>query len=131
MKPRIVVHGGAGVFLPKELTPELERGYREGLERALQSGYAILKNGGSAVDAVQAAVIVLEDDPLFNAGRGSVLTHEGKCELDAAIMDGKTRRAGAVCGIRGIKNPVLLARAVRSEERRVGKECRSRWSPDH
>lgn len=116
---RLVVHGGAGVILPEQLTPELERGYRDGLERALQAGYAILKNGGSAVDAVQAAVIVLEDDPLFNAGRGAVLTHEGKCELDAAIMDGKTRRAGAVCGIRGIKNPVLLARAVMEKSNHV------------
>jgi beta-aspartyl-peptidase (threonine type) len=119
MKPTIVVHGGAGVILPEQLTPELEQAYRDGLERALQAGYAILKNDGSAVDAVQAAVIVLEDDPLFNAGRGAVLTHEGKCELDAAIMDGKTRRAGAVCGIRGIKNPVILARAVMEKSNHV------------
>ena len=119
MNPILAVHGGAGVILPEQLTPELERGYRDGLERALHAGYAILKNNGSALDAVQAAVIVLEDDPLFNAGRGAVLTHEGKVEMDAAIMDGKTRKAGAVCGIRGIKNPVLLARAVMDKSNHV------------
>src|ERR1041385_5246702 len=93
MKPIIAIHGGAGVILPEHLTPELEKGYRSGLENSLKAGHEILKNGGSSLDAVQAAVIVLEDDPLFNAGRGSVLTHEGKCEMDAAIMDGKTRRS--------------------------------------
>ena len=119
MKPIIAIHGGAGVILPEHLTPELEKGYRSGLENSLKAGHEILKNGGSSLDAVQAAVIVLEDDPLFNAGRGSVLTHEGKCEMDAAIMDGKTRRAGAVAGIRGVKNPVLLARAVMEKSEHV------------
>ncbi len=116
---KIAVHGGAGTILPEQLTPELEKNYRAGLERALKSGYEILKNGGSSLDAVQAAVTVLEDDPLFNAGRGAVLTHEGKCEMDAAIMDGATRRAGAVAGIHGIKNPVVLARMVMEKSEHV------------
>jgi beta-aspartyl-peptidase (threonine type) len=115
----IAVHGGAGVILPEQLTPELEKTYRAALEAALQAGYEVLKNNGSALDAVQAAVIVLEDEPLFNAGRGSVLTHEGKCEMDAAIMDGATRRAGAVAGIHGVKNPVLLARMVMEHSEHV------------
>ncbi|MDQ3109299.1 MAG: isoaspartyl peptidase/L-asparaginase [Bacteroidota bacterium] len=115
----IAVHGGAGVILPEQLTPELEKAYRSGLERALKAGYEILKNNGTALDAVQAAVVVLEDEPLFNAGRGSVLTHEGKCEMDAAIMDGASRRAGAVAGIRGIKNPVALARLVMENSEHV------------
>jgi beta-aspartyl-peptidase (threonine type) len=115
----IAVHGGAGTILPEQLTPELEKAYRAGLERALQAGYAVLKNNGSSLDAVQAAVIVLEDEPLFNAGRGSVLTHEGKCEMDASIMDGATRKAGAVAGIRGIKNPIALARFVMDRSEHV------------
>jgi beta-aspartyl-peptidase (threonine type) len=119
MKPSIAVHGGAGTILPEHLTPELEKNYRDGLERALRAGYEILKSGGSSLDAVQAAVIVLEDDPLFNAGRGAVLTHEGKCEMDASIMDGATRRAGAVAGIHGIKNPVILARMVMENSEHV------------
>lgn len=119
MKPLIAVHGGAGTILPGQLTPELEKNYRDGLERALKAGYEILKNGGSSLDAVQAAVVVLEDDPLFNAGRGAVLTHEGKCEMDASIMDGATRRAGAVAGIHGIKNPVVLARMVMEKSEHV------------
>lgn len=119
MKPVIAIHGGAGTILPEQLTPELEKKYRAGLELALKSGYEILKNGGTSLDAVQAAVIVLEDDPLFNAGRGAVLTHEGKCEMDASIMDGTTRRAGAVAGIHGIKNPVVLARMVMEKSEHV------------
>ncbi|CAN5254777.1 isoaspartyl peptidase/L-asparaginase family protein [soil metagenome] len=116
---KIVVHGGAGTILPEHLTPELEVAYRAGLERALKAGYEILKNNGTSLDAVQAAVTVLEDEPLFNAGRGAVLTHEGKCEMDAAIMDGATRRAGAVAGIHGIKNPVVLARMVMENSEHV------------
>lgn len=119
MKPVIAIHGGAGTILPEQLTPELEKKYRGALELALKSGYEILKNGGSSLDAVQAAVIVLEDEPLFNAGRGAVLTHEGKCEMDASIMDGATRRAGAVAGIHGIKNPVILARMVMEKSEHV------------
>lgn len=115
----IAVHGGAGVILPEQLTPELEKKYRTALEDALKAGYAVLQKGGSSIDAVQAAVIVLEDEPLFNAGRGSVLTHEGKCEMDASIMDGATRKAGAVAGIHGIKNPVALARLVMDRSEHV------------
>jgi beta-aspartyl-peptidase (threonine type) len=115
----IAVHGGAGVILPEQMNPELEKAYRSALERALKAGYDILKNDGTALDAVQAAVVVLEDEALFNAGRGSVLTHEGKCEMDASIMDGATRKAGAVAGIRGIKNPVSLARLVMENSEHV------------
>ena len=119
MNPLIAVHGGAGTILPEQLTPALEINYRAALERALKSGYEILKSNGSALDAVQAAVVVLEDEPLFNAGRGAVLTHEGKCEMDASIMDGTTRKAGAVAGVCGIRNPVLLARTVMENSEHV------------
>ncbi|CAN5895607.1 isoaspartyl peptidase/L-asparaginase [soil metagenome] len=115
----IAVHGGAGVILPEQLTPELEQSYRSALEAALKAGYAVLQSNGTALDAVQAAVLVLEDEPLFNAGRGSVLTHEGKFEMDAAIMDGATRRAGAVAAIHGVKNPVMLARMVMENSEHV------------
>ena len=108
----IAIHGGAGVIEREHITDELEKQYRAGLERALKEGYAVLKKNGSSLDAVQAAVMALEDDPLFNAGKGSVLTHEGKCEMDAAIMDGTTGRAGAVAGITGVKNPIALAKLV-------------------
>ena len=94
------------------MTPEKERGYRAGLERALAAGYEILKRGGSSLDATEAAVRVLEDDPHFNAGRGSVFTDAGTNEMDAAIMDGKTLRAGAVASLKHIKSPVSLARLV-------------------
>lgn len=119
INPLIAVHGGAGTILPEQLTPALEINYRAALERALKSGYEILKSNGSALDAVQAAVVVLEDEPLFNAGRGAVLTHEGKCEMDASIMDGATRKAGAVAGVCGIRNPVLLARTVMENSEHV------------
>ncbi len=107
-----VVHGGAGTIERSEMTPEREREYRAGLERALTAGYNILKRGGSSLDATEAAVRVLEDDPHFNAGRGAVFTSAGTNELDAAIMDGKTLKAGAVAVIKRIKNPVSLARLV-------------------
>jgi L-asparaginase / beta-aspartyl-peptidase len=107
-----VVHGGAGTIERSEMTPEREREYRSGLERALTAGYNILKRGGSSLDATEAAVRVLEDDPHFNAGKGAVFTSAGTNELDAAIMDGKTLKAGAVAVIKHIKNPVTLARLV-------------------
>ncbi len=107
-----VVHGGAGTIERSKITPEREREYRAGLERALRAGYEILKRGGSSLDATEVAVRVLEDDPHFNAGKGAVFTSAGTNELDAAIMDGKTLRAGAGAAIKRIKNPVKLARLV-------------------
>ena len=108
----IAIHGGAGVIDPSKMTPERAASYRAGLAAALDAGYAILERGGSSVEAVTAAVRTLEDDPQFNAGRGAVLNHEGDAELDAAIMDGHGPRAGAVAGVRHVKNPVELARLV-------------------
>ncbi len=109
--PVLVIHGGAGV-VKADLTPQKEAQARIDLAAALQAGHAVLTAGGSSLDAVAAAVVALEDSPCFNAGRGSVFTHEGRNEMDAAIMDGATRRAGAVAGVQRVKNPVLLARAV-------------------
>jgi isoaspartyl peptidase/L-asparaginase-like protein (Ntn-hydrolase superfamily) len=110
--PAIAVHGGAGDIPPAELTPEREAAYRAGLERALLAGQAILAAGGPSLDAVVAAVQVLEDDPLFNAGRGAVIAANGICELDAALMDGRDLRAGAVTGVRHVRSPIGLARLV-------------------
>ncbi|MDQ6786844.1 MAG: isoaspartyl peptidase/L-asparaginase [Acidobacteriota bacterium] len=111
-KTALAIHGGAGTILRSELTAELEKEYRNGLQTALREGWRILQNGGNAVDAVEAAVVELENFPLFNAGRGAVFTHEGKNEMDACIMDGKTGNAGAVAFVRNVKNPIKLARAV-------------------
>lgn len=108
----IAVHGGAGVISKAEMTPEREAAYRAGLEAARDAGYAVLERGGSSLDAVTAAVRLLEDNPLFNAGRGAVLNHDGVAELDSSIMDGSTLRAGAVAGVKHVKNPIELARAV-------------------
>ncbi|MDH4105407.1 MAG: isoaspartyl peptidase/L-asparaginase [Gammaproteobacteria bacterium] len=108
----IAVHGGAGDIPPAELTPEREAAYHAGLERALRAGESILAAGGASLDAVVAAVRVLEDDPLFNAGHGAVIAANGICELDAAVMDGRDLRAGAVTGVRHVRNPVSLARLV-------------------
>jgi beta-aspartyl-peptidase (threonine type) len=108
----IAVHGGAGTLPPSELTPDRQDAFRAGLESALRAGFAVLESGGSSLDAVVAAVLVLEDDPLFNAGRGSVLAANGEHELDASVMDGRDLRAGSVTGLRHVRNPVLLARLV-------------------
>lgn len=108
----IVIHGGAGTILKKEMTPELEQAYMQGLQDSLNAGYSVLYKGGSAVDAVRAAVVVLEDNILFNAGRGSVFTKKGVQEMDAAIMDGSILSAGAIAGVRNIRNPVELAAEV-------------------
>jgi L-asparaginase / beta-aspartyl-peptidase len=108
----LVIHGGAGTIERSKMTQEGEREYRAGLERALGAGYEILKRGGSSLDATEAAVRVLEDDPRFNAGKGAVFTSAGTNELDAAIVDGRTLEAGAVAGLKHIKNPVSLARLV-------------------
>src|SRR5437764_1830883 len=108
----IVIHGGAGTIERSTITPEKERAYRAGLERALTAGYEILERGGSSLDATEAAVRVLEDDPHFNAGKGSVFTSAGTNEMDAAIMDGKTLAAGAVAALENVKNPIGLAGLV-------------------
>jgi beta-aspartyl-peptidase (threonine type) len=108
----IAIHGGAGTMPRAEMTPDAEARYRAGLNAALDAGYAVLERGGSSLDAVEAAVRVLEDDPSFNAGKGAVFTWDGRNELDASIMDGATRRAGAIAGVRHVKNPVTLARRV-------------------
>ncbi len=112
MKHTIAIHGGAGTLVKGQMTSEKEIAYRQALTEALDAGYAILAHGGSALDAVETAVMCLENCPLFNAGKGSVFTAEGSHEMDASIMDGKTRKAGAVSLVTGIKNPVALARAV-------------------
>jgi beta-aspartyl-peptidase (threonine type) len=108
----IAIHGGAGVIGRASLTEENERAYRADLERALDAGYAVLERGGASLDAVVAAVKILEDSPLFNAGKGAVFNHAGANELDASIMDGATERAGAVAGLRHVRNPIELARLV-------------------
>ncbi|RPE75472.1 isoaspartyl peptidase/L-asparaginase family protein [Vulcaniibacterium tengchongense] len=111
-KTALVIHGGAG-FVPKDAIGEADRrAYHAALERALDAGHAVLQRGGSALDAVTAAVVVLEDAPQFNAGKGAVFNAQGRHELDASIMEGHTRRAGAVAGVTTIKNPIRLARAV-------------------
>lgn len=111
-KKAIAIHGGAGTILRAEMTAELEAEYRAGLADALRAGWAVLERGGSALEAAEAAVASLEDFPLFNAGRGSVFTAEGRNEMDAAIMDGSRLRAGAVAFVKNVRNPIRLARAV-------------------
>ena len=108
----IVIHGGAGTISRKDMTPQVEAQYRAVLKQALDAGYAVLKQGGESLDAVQTAIRVMEDSPLFNAGKGSVFTHNGKNEMDAAIMDGSNLKAGAVAAVEHIKNPIDLARLV-------------------
>lgn len=115
----LVIHGGAGTILRKNMTPEQEQVYRASLNAALQAGYAILKDGGSSVDAVEAAIKIMEDNPLFNAGKGAVFTHEGKNEMDAAIMNGKKLAAGSVASVTTIKNPITAARAVMEKSEHV------------
>jgi L-asparaginase / beta-aspartyl-peptidase len=111
-KIALAIHGGAGTILRSAMTPELEREYRTGLENALGVGWEILSRGGGAIDAVEETTCTLEDFHLFNAGRGSVFTHDGKNEMDASIMDGKTLDAGAVAFVRNVKHPIKLARLV-------------------
>ncbi len=108
----IAIHGGAGTILRNTMTPELQQQYEAGLQQALDAGYGILAAGGSSLDAVEAAVVLLEDFPLFNAGKGAVFNNVGGHEMDASIMYGKGLEAGAVCGVSHIKNPVKLARAI-------------------
>lgn len=116
---RLAIHGGAGVITKASMTPEREAAYRAALERSLKAGGDILSSGGTALDAVQAAIIVMEDDPLFNAGVGAVFTADGGHELDASIMDGSDRNAGSVAGVKRVKNPILAARAVMDNSRHV------------
>lgn len=108
----IAIHGGAGTLPRSEITPELEAEYRADLERALDTGYRVLERGGNSQDAAIEAVKILEDSPLFNAGRGAVFNRDGEVELDAGVMDGASSRAGSVAGLKHIKNPVELARLV-------------------
>ncbi|MBP6025708.1 isoaspartyl peptidase/L-asparaginase family protein [Ferruginibacter sp.] len=108
----LVIHGGAGTILKSQMTPEKEAAYNKALTLALQKGYDTLIKGGSALDAVEISVRILEDNPLFNAGKGSVFTSEGKNEMDAAIMNGETLAAGSIAGVTTIKNPISAARAV-------------------
>lgn len=108
----LVLHGGAGVILKQEMTPDLESSCRSALRKAVDAGYSALVDGGSALDAVEASIRVMEDSPLFNAGHGAVLNSEGVCELDAAVMDGRILAAGAIAGVHTIKNPISLARSV-------------------
>jgi beta-aspartyl-peptidase (threonine type) len=115
----IVIHGGAGAMPRATLSAEREQTYRAGLATSLDGGYAVLERGGSSLDAVAAAVRILEDDPVFNAGRGAALTRDGAAELDAAIMDGRQLRAGAVASVRHVKNPIDLARRVMEKSRHV------------
>ncbi len=115
----LAIHGGSGVVTRGDLTPEIERAYRASLEAALAAGAGVLEKGGTSLDAVEATIRVLEDDPLFNAGRGAVYDAEGKNQLDAAIMDGATLQAGAVAAVSTTKNPITLARAVMEQSRHV------------
>ncbi|HET6348799.1 MAG TPA: isoaspartyl peptidase/L-asparaginase [Candidatus Krumholzibacteria bacterium] len=118
-KAILVIHGGAGTISPDKMTPDKEKAYHEALSQALQTGYQILHDGGTSLDAVEATICVLEDSPLFNAGRGSVYTSNGYNEMDASIMEGKTLRAGAVASVTGIKNPIRAARKVMEQTSHV------------
>jgi len=115
----LVLHGGAGTIPKEDRTPEREQAYRAGLAEALRAGHQVLQDGGASLDAVAAALVVLEDSPLFNAGKGAVFTADGTNTLDASIMDGATLRAGAVAGVTDVKNPILLARLVMEQSPHV------------
>lgn len=115
----IVIHGGAGTIMKENMSPELEKQYTDKLNEALKAGYDTLEKGGTSVDAVVAAIKIMEDSPLFNAGRGSVFTADGKNEMDASIMNGKTLMAGAIAGVRTIKNPITAARCVMEKSQHV------------
>jgi L-asparaginase / beta-aspartyl-peptidase len=110
--PVLLIHGGAGTLRAVDMSAEEQAGYEAALHEALQAGWQVLADGGSALDAVTAAILPMEDSPLFNAGRGAVFTAEGRNELDASVMDGATREAGAIGGVRSVRHPVLLARRV-------------------
>jgi L-asparaginase / beta-aspartyl-peptidase len=118
-KTMLVIHGGAGTITRQSMSAEVEKQYRETLELALKTGHAILAKGGSSLDAVEATIRVMEDSPLFNAGKGAVFTHDGKNELDASIMDGRTKAAGSIAGVTIIRNPITAARAVMEKSEHV------------
>ncbi|MDG5751609.1 isoaspartyl peptidase/L-asparaginase [Qipengyuania sp. XHP0211] len=115
----IAIHGGAGTIRREDMTAERDAAYRAALQAALDAGSKVLAEGGSALDAIEAAILLMEDDPKFNAGRGAVYTWEGEHELDASIMDGRDRDAGAVAGVTGIRHPILLARKVMTDSPHV------------
>jgi len=115
----IAIHGGAGTILPENMTPELQKEYEAVLKLAVSAGYEILKNGGSSLDAVIETIKIMEDSPLFNAGKGAVFTNEGSNELDASIMLGETLEAGAIAGVSKIKNPIVLAKEVMQHSNHV------------
>ncbi len=115
----LAIHGGAGTILKRHMTPQKEKAYQEALLESLRAGYQLLESGASALEAVTAAVVSMEDCPLFNAGKGSVFSAEGKHEMDASIMEGKSRQCGAVAGIQNLKNPILLAKKVLEESEHV------------
>ncbi|MCG8700352.1 MAG: isoaspartyl peptidase/L-asparaginase, partial [Bacteroidales bacterium] len=117
--PTLLIHGGAGTISKENLSPEIEKEYRLKLEEALNAGYEVLNNDGTSIDAIIAAIKILEDSPLFNAGKGAVFTHDGKNELDASIMDGNTGEAGAVSGVRTVKNPISAALCVMKQSKHV------------
>ncbi|WP_324073979.1 MAG: isoaspartyl peptidase/L-asparaginase [Erythrobacter sp.] len=115
----LAIHGGAGTLDPKQMTPEKRAAYEAALQAALEAGSKVLREGGSAMDAIKAAIIPMEDSPLFNAGKGAVFTWDGTNELDASIMDGRDRSAGAVAGVKTVRNPILLADKVRTDSEHV------------
>ena len=119
LKWSLAIHGGVGTLDPAQMTPEKRAAYEAALQAALDAGSVILKDGGSAMDAIKAAIIIMEDSPLFNAGRGAVFTWDGTNELDASIMDGRDRSAGAIAGVKTVKNPILLADTVRTQSEHV------------
>lgn len=115
----IVIHGGAGIIERSQMDPKTEAAYRDALAKALEAGSKVLREGGTSLDAIEAAIHLMEDDPLFNAGRGAVFTADGKNELDAAIMDGATLKAGSVAGVATVRHPISLARAVMDRSKHV------------
>lgn len=118
-KYALVIHGGAGVMDKKNMTPEVQAEYLNVLNRVLHVGDSVLAHGGTCLDAVEKTIVIMEDSPLFNAGKGAVFTHDGLVELDASVMEGKTLKAGAIAAIRDIKNPIRVARAVMEKSEHV------------
>ena len=118
-KTMLVIHGGAGTITRASMSGDLEKQYREALAQSLRLGHAVLAKGGSSMDAVEASIRFMEDSPLFNAGKGAVFTHDGRNELDAAVMDGKTKKAGSIAGVTIIRNPITAARAVMEKSEHV------------